>query len=48
MAMSRRSDLGVIETESSAALAKQGSPEVAGVAPYLDPYEAEKAVGGEA
>jgi hypothetical protein len=48
MAMSRRSDLVVIETASSAAFAKQSSPEAPGVAAYLDPYDAEKAVGGEA
>jgi hypothetical protein len=49
--MSRRSDLGLVETESSAssaAFGKQISSETAGASPYLDPYEAEKAAGGEA
>jgi hypothetical protein len=36
------------DTGSWAAFAKQSSPEAAVIAPYLDPYEAEKAVGGEA
>lgn len=38
----------IIGTATSAALAKPGPPEAVGVTTDLDPYEAEKAVGGEA
>jgi hypothetical protein len=36
------------ETAASAALANPSPPKAVGVAADLDPYEAEKAVGGEA
>jgi hypothetical protein len=44
----KKRNVVINETATSAALAKPGPPEAVGVATYLDPYEAEKAVGGEA
>jgi len=45
--MKKRNEV-IIGPATSMALAKPSPPEAAGVAADLDPYEAEKAVGGEA
>jgi hypothetical protein len=44
----KKTNVVIIKTMSSAGLAKPSPPETVGVAADLDPYEAEKAVGGEA